>query len=132
MFPASRAGSASFFAMRRENRKMQNELAKMKAELAKERFSRDLDGMVSEGYAIPDSHRPRLIAELTAAKNPEVLLDAWRDLFARDPMGVRIDMSRASLPAGDIDTKQVSDLVREFAGKPEEFKKAINSRLKGR
>jgi hypothetical protein len=43
---------------------------------------------------------------------------------------VRIDMSRSSTGGGDIDAKEVASLVREFAGKPEEFKKAINSRIK--
>lgn len=130
MFPASRMGRPDLFAMRRENARMARELATMKAELAAERFSRELDAMEADGYRIPAERRPRLIADLASSNNPEDLIDTWRDLFARDPMGVRIDMSRASLPKGDIDSKQISDLVREFAGKPEEFTKAINSRIK--
>lgn len=132
MFPAARPGRVDTFALRSENARMTRELNAMKAEMQREKFSREIDIMEQEGYRIPAAHRPRLIAELSASADPVGTLEAWRDLFARDPMGVRIDMSRAALPAGDIDTKQVSDLVREFAGKPEEFKKAINSRLKGR
>lgn len=133
MFPASRPGKVDTFAIRRENARMTRELNSLKAEMQREKFSRELDIMEAEGYRVPAAHRPRLIAELSASADPVGTLEAWRDLFARDPMNVRIDMSRASLPAStDIDTKQVSDLVREFAGKPEEFKKAINSRLKGR
>lgn len=130
MFPASRLGRPDLFAMRRENARMARELAVMKAELAAEKFSRELDAMEQDGYRIPADRRPRLIAELAASRDPADLIDTWRDLFARDPMGVRIDMSRASFPKGDIDSTQISDLVREFAGKPEEFTKAINSRIK--
>lgn len=130
LFPASRRGSADVFAMRRENARMARELAAMRAELAAEKFSRELDAMEQDGYRIPAERRPRLIADLAASRDPADLIDTWRDLFARDPVGVRIDMSRASLPKTDIDTRQISDLVREFAGKPEEFKKAINSRIK--
>lgn len=129
VFPASRIGRPDVFALRNENRRMKRELDSIRAELNAEKFSRELDAMEAEGYRIPAERRPKLIAELSVARNPADLLDQWRDLFARDPMGVRIDMSRAALPKGDIDTKQVSDMVREFAGRPEEFKKAINSRL---
>jgi len=129
VFPASRLGRPDVFALRNENRRMKRELDAIRAELNAERFSRELDAMEAEGYRIPAERRPKLIAELSVARNPADLLDQWRDLFARDPMGVRIDMSRAALPKGDLDPKQVSDMVREFAGRPEEFKKAINTRL---
>ena len=129
MFSASRS-SREVFAMKRENSRMARELAQMKGELAAERFSRELDAMEADGYRIPAARRPRLIADLASSRNPEDLIDTWRDLFARDPMNVRIDMSRASLPQGDLDAAQVTALVREYAGKPDEFKKAINSRIK--
>lgn len=130
VFPASRPGRREMFAMRRENARMARELNAMKSELAAEKFSREIDMMEQEGYRVPAARRPRLIADLVASKDPEALLDSWRELFARDPMGVRIDMSRAALPAQDLDARQVSDLVREFAGKPEEYRKAINNRSK--
>jgi len=130
LFPASRRGHADVFAMRRENARMARELADMKARLNAERFSREIDAMEADGYRIPAARRPRLIADLLASTDPSDLIETWRDLFARDPMGVRIDMSRSSLPSGDIDGKQISDLVKEFAGKPAEFTKAINARIK--
>lgn len=127
----ARPGSADTFALRRENARMARELRELKGEIRREKFGRELDIMESEGYRIPASQRPRLIAELEASNDPAATLEGWRELFNRDPMGVRIDMSRATLPAGsDINAREVSDLVREFAGKPEEFKKAINSRIK--
>ena len=133
VFPASRISSRrDYFAMRRENQRMRKEMLAMRAELTAEKFSRELDAMEQDGYRIPADRRPRLIAELAASSDPESLIDSWRELFARDPLGQRIDMSRAAMPHGNIDSRQVSDLVREFAGKPEEFKKAINSRLKSR
>ena len=129
---AGRPGRADVFALKRENAKMARQLAEMKAEMAREKFSRELDAMEADGYRIPASHRPRLLGELSASRNPADLLEAWRDLFARDPMGVRIDMSRAAVPAGDIDAPTVSELVRQFAGKPEEYRKAINARKTGK
>lgn len=130
LFPASRAGRADLFAMRRENARMARELASIRAELSAEKFSRELDAMEADGYRIPAARRGRLIAELSASADPEDLIDTWRDLFARDPMGVRIDMSRASIPNANIDRDSVADLVKQYAGKPEEFTKAINSRIK--
>jgi hypothetical protein len=67
---------------------------------------------------------------LQASRNPVALLESWRDLFARDPIGTKIDMSRAALPRG-MDIGDVGSLVKQFAGKPEEFAKAINARMKG-
>jgi hypothetical protein len=98
--------------------------------MRREKFSREIDLMEHEGYRIPTAQRPRLIAELEASSDPVATVEGWRELFTRDPMGVRIDMSRSSTGGGDIDAKEVASLVREFAGKPEEFKKAINSRIK--
>jgi hypothetical protein len=132
MFPASRRGAADTFALRRENSKMARELHAIKSELSKERFSRELDLMEQDGYTIPSKMRPRLLAELSRATDPASTIEGWRELFAQNPMGVRIDMSRASMPQGDLDARQVSDLVREFAGKPEEFRKAVNSRINKR
>ena len=129
-FPASRASRFDRIAMHRENRKMARELAAMRAELAAEKFSRELDSMEADGYRIPAAVRPKLVAELVGSRDPSELIDTWRELFSRDPIGVRIDMGRASLPKSDLDQKQISDMVREFAGKPEEFTKAINSRIK--
>jgi hypothetical protein len=39
-------------------------------------------------------------------------------------------MSRASLPKGDLDARQISEMVREYAGRPADFSKALNSRIK--
>lgn len=129
---ASRRGKPDVFALRRENAKMARELGAIKAELKKAEFTREIDTLEAEGYRIPAAQRPRLIAELMTSGNPQETIDCWRELFARDPMGVRIDMSRAAAPSGDLDGSEISALVREFAGKPEEFKKAINTRLKKR
>jgi len=131
-FPASRRFSSrrDMFAMRRENKRMARELATMRAELHAEKFGREIDAMEQEGYRIPAERRPQLIAELIASRDPAELLDTWRDLFARDPIGQRIDMSRASLPKGDIDARQISEMVREYAGRPADFQKALNSRIK--
>ena len=127
----ARPGSADTFALRRENAKMKRELDSLKAEIRREKFGRELDIMESEGYRIPAAQRPRLVAELQASNDPAGTLEGWRELFTRDPMNVRIDMSRAALPSStDINKNEISSMVREFAGRPEEFAKAINSRIK--
>jgi hypothetical protein len=130
MFPAKRPGRVEVFAIRRENATLRRELNAMKAEMRREKFSREIDLMEHEGYRIPAAQRPRLIAQLEASSDPVATIEGWRELFTRDPMGVRIDMSRSSTGGGDLDAKEVASLVREFAGRPEEFKKAINSRTK--
>lgn len=130
LFPASRQGSVDVFAMRRENSRMQRELSQIRSDLAKAKFAREIDAMEQDGYRIPAARRGRLIAELSASRDPSDLIDTWRDLFARDPMNTRIDMSRSSLPQGDIDAKQIAELVREHAGNPTAFAKAVNSRNK--
>jgi len=131
MFPAGRPGKADVFAIRRENVTLRRELESIKAEMRREKFGREIDLMEHEGYRIPATMRPRLLAELESSRDPASTIEGWRELFQRDPMGVRIDMSRATTGASaDLDAKEVSALVREFAGKPEEFKKAINSRIK--
>lgn len=129
---AGRPGKPDVFALRRENAKMARELKSIKDELKKAEFTREIDTLEAEGYRIPASQRPRLIGELMASANAQETIDCWRELFARDPMGVRIDMSRAAAPSGDLNGAEVAALVREFAGKPAEFTKAINSRLKKR
>ena len=131
MFPAGRPGKADVFALRRENVTLRRELESIKSEMRREKFGREIDLMEHEGYRIPATMRPRLLAELEASRDPASTIEGWRELFQRDPMGVRIDMSRATTGGStEIDAKEISSLVREFAGKPEEFKKAINSRLK--
>ena len=131
MFPAGRPGKADVFAIRRENVTLRRELESIKSEMRREKFGREIDLMEHEGYRIPAAQRPRLLAELESSRDPASTIEGWRELFQRDPMGVRIDMSRATTGGStEIDAKEISSLVREFAGKPEEFKKAINSRIK--
>lgn len=128
VFPASRSGD--MIAMRRENSRMARELAEMKAQLKAERFGRELDSMEAEGYRIPAAKRPRLLAQLVTSDEPEALLESWRELFARDATGVRIDMSRATPGNQDLSKEELAALVRQHAGNPAEFAKAINARTK--
>jgi len=133
VFPASRFSRSEFYAMRRENTRMARELATIKAQLTAERFGREIDAMEAEGYRIPASRRPRLIAELVSSKDPDALIDSWRELFSRDATGVRIDMSRAAAAvsaAETVDPKEIAKLVKEHAGNPAAFAKAVNARIK--
>jgi len=123
------AGKGSY-ALRAELARTKARMARMEAELRREKFSREIDLLEQEGYRIPASQRDRLIAQLQGARTASEAVDmieSWRELFARDPIATKIDMSRAALPRGDVD---VADLVKEFAGRPGEFAKAINSRIK--
>lgn len=121
--------SKASYALRARMARIERENAQLKSEMQRERFSRELDVLEAEGYRIPSSQRDNLMAQLQAARDPVALLESWRDLFARDPIGTKIDMSRASLPR-TIDVPDVGALVKEFAGRPEEFAKAINSRAR--
>jgi hypothetical protein len=122
--------SRSTYALRSENARLKSRFARLEAELKREKFEREVEIMEQEGYRIPDSQRAALVGQLQASRNPVELLESWRDLFARDPIGTKIDMSRAALPRG-MDIGDVGSLVKQFAGKPEEFARAINSRMKG-
>lgn len=128
VFPASRHGD--MIAMRRENARMARELADIRAQLTAEKFGRELDLMESEGYRIPAAKRPALVAQLVASRDPEALIESWRELFSRDATGVRIDMNRASVGPQDISKDELAALVKQFAGNPAEFTKAINARTK--
>ena len=118
----------STYAIRSENARLKARMARLEAEIKREKFAREIDILEQEGYRIPESQRKALMAQLQAASDPVALLESWRDLFARDPIGTKIDMSRASLPKA-MSPGDVGDLVKQFAGKPEEFAKAINSRM---
>ena len=124
------ASRRSTYALRSENARLKSRFARLEAELKREKFEREVEIMEQEGYRIPDSQREALVGQLQASRNPVALLESWRDLFARDPIGTKIDMSRAALPRG-MDIGDVGSLVKQFAGKPEEFARAINSRMKG-
>jgi len=124
------ASRRSTYALRSENARLKSRFARLEAELKREKFEREVEIMEQEGYRIPDSQREALVGQLQASRNPVALLESWRDLFARDPIGTKIDMSRAALPRG-MDIGDVGSLVKQFAGKPEEFAKAINARMKG-
>jgi len=117
------------YSLRSENARLKARFARLESEMKREKFSREIDQMAAEGYRIPEAQRDNLIAQLDAARDPVSLLESWRELFSRDPIGTKIDMGRAALPKS-AETVDVASLVREFAGKPSEFTKAINSRIK--
>jgi hypothetical protein len=123
--------SRSTYALRSENARLKARMGRLEAEVKRERFSREIEIMEQEGYRIPEGQRPALLAQLAAAKDPVALLESWRELFSRDPIGAKIDMSRAAMPKA-MAVGDVGDLVKQFAGKPDEFAKAINSRINKR
>jgi hypothetical protein len=123
---ASRKAS---YSLRAENARLKARMGRLEAEIKREKFAREIDLMEQDGYRIPESQRAGLIAALQTSSDPVAMLESWRELFARDPIGTKIDMSRAALPKS-VQVADVGDLVKQFAGKPEEFAKAINSRLK--
>jgi hypothetical protein len=123
--------SRSTYALRSENARLKARMSRLEAEVKRERFSREIEIMEQEGYRIPEGQRPALLAQLASAKDPVALLESWRELFSRDPIGAKIDMSRAAMPKA-MAVGDVGDLVKQFAGKPDEFAKAINSRINKR
>jgi hypothetical protein len=115
-----------------ENTRLKAKFARFERELRVERFTRAVEDLRQDGYNIRDEQVPGLVQQLERSDDPVSLIESWRDLFSRDPIGRRIDMSRAALPAGDIGMDDVSRLVREHAGKPESFAAAVNARLGAR
>lgn len=108
----------------REKAKFEKRIAALEGALAKERFSRDLDAMESEGYAIAAS-RDEMLEELVSSGDPTRKIQFWRDNFRRDPIGVRVDVKPASglkRPVESVDRETVTKLVAEADGDPEKFK----------
>lgn len=108
----------------REKAKFEKRIAALEGALAKERFSRDLDAMESEGYAVAAS-RDEMLEELVSSGDPARKIQFWRDNFRRDPIGVRVDVKPASglkRPVESVDRETVAKLVAEAAGDPEKFK----------
>jgi biotin operon repressor len=119
----------STYSLRSENARLKSRMERLEAEIRREKFSREIDILEQDGYRIPESQRDNLMTQLQASRDPVALLESWRSLFSRDPIGAKIDMSRAAMPK-TVSGGDISSLVKEFAGKPEEFAKAINSRIK--
>lgn len=123
--------SKTFFA--REKAKFERRIAALERDLAKERFSRDLDAMENEGFAVACC-RDEMLDELVAAKNPERKLAFWRENFRRDPVNVRINQSpRSGLsPAPvEITRETVAKLVAQADGDPEKFKTLMSKAKAG-
>jgi hypothetical protein len=109
----------------REKVRFERRIAALEQELAKERFSREIDSMEGEGYAV-SCCREEMIAELVDSKDPNRKLAFWRENFRRDPVNVRVGMqARSGLktePAGSLDRTVISKLVAEAAGDADKFK----------
>lgn len=111
----------------REKVKFERRIAALEQELAKERFSREIDAMEAEGYSV-SCCRDEMIAELIDSKDSGRKLAFWRENFRRDPVGVRVGggvQARSGLrpeASGNLDRNIVNKLVAEAAGDPEKFK----------
>ena len=112
-----------------ENARLKSKFARFERELRVERFARAIAEMQQDGYQIGEDQVSGLVAQLERSDDAAGLIDSWRELFSQNPLGRRIDMSRAAMPRGDISMTDVSSLVREHAGKPEAFAAAVNARL---
>jgi hypothetical protein len=116
------AGDKIEFARMKE--KFEKRIAALETELAKERFSRELDSMASEGYSV-DCCREEMIAELVDSRDPQRKIAFWRENFRRDPINTRVAAAPRSgakpAPSG-VDREIVAKLVAEAAGDPEKFK----------
>lgn len=118
----SKSGDKIEFARMKE--KFEKRIAALETELAKERFSRELDSMAADGFAV-DCCRDEMIEELVSSSNPQRKIAFWRENFRRDPINTRIAAAPRSgvKPAqSGIDRETVAKLVAEAAGDPEKFK----------
>lgn len=112
-------------AFAREKSKFEKRIAALEQDLAKERFSRELDLMESDGYAVAGC-RDEMVSELVSAADPARKIAFWRENFRRDPVGVRVaagEKPRSGLKqTNTVDRNTVEKLVAEAAGDPEKFK----------
>lgn len=118
----SKSGDKLEFARMKE--KFEKRIAALETELAKERFSRELDSMAADGFAV-DCCRDEMIEELVSSSNPQRKIAFWRENFRRDPINTRIAAAPRSgvKPAqSGIDRETVAKLVAEAAGDPDKFK----------
>lgn len=118
----SKSGDKLEFARMKE--KFEKRIAALETELAKERFSRELDSMAADGFAV-DCCRDEMIEELVSSSNPQRKIAFWRENFRRDPINTRIAAAPRSgvKPAqSGIDRETVAKLVAEAAGDSEKFK----------
>lgn len=118
----SKSGDKIEFSRMKE--KFEKRIAALETELAKERFSRELDSMAADGFAV-DCCRDEMIEELVSSSNPQRKIAFWRENFRRDPINTRIAAAPRSgvKPAqSGIDRETVAKLVAEAAGDSEKFK----------
>ena len=118
----SKSGDKLEFARMKE--KFEKRIAALETELAKERFSRELDSMAADGFAV-DCCRDEMIEELVSSSNPQRKIAFWRENFRRDPINTRIAAAPRSgvKPAqSGIDRETVAKLVAEAAGDSDKFK----------
>jgi len=119
----SKSGDKTEFARMKE--KFERRIAALETDLAKERFSRELDSMAADGFAV-DCCRDEMIEELVSSSNPQRKIAFWRENFRRDPVGVRVAATPRSGAKPDmsstLDRDTVAKLVAEAAGDAEKFK----------
>lgn len=138
---ARRGGGKDTFALRLENSRlkaqhdrMAREIRVVKAEMKRDRFDREIDVLVNEGYRISDEQRPKLMSQLQRSDDPVALIESWRDLFSRDPIGTGPinGMQHATTPGNGkvLSPAETAELVKQFAGKPmAEYTKEVNRRM---
>jgi uncharacterized coiled-coil protein SlyX len=119
----SKSGDKTEFARMKE--KFERRIAALETDLAKERFSRELDSMAADGFAV-DCCRDEMIEELVSSSNPQRKIAFWRENFRRDPVGVRVAATPRSGAKPDmsstLDRDTVAKLVAEAAGDADKFK----------
>lgn len=110
----------------REKAKFEKRIAALETQLAREKFSREIDAMAGEGFAV-DSCRDEMLDELASSVDPDRKLKFWRENFRRDPVNVRVAAGAAPRSGvkpdqGAVNRETVAKFVAEAAGDPEKFK----------
>jgi hypothetical protein len=110
----------------REKAKFEKRIAALETQLAKERFSREIDAMEAEGFAV-DASRDEMIDELASCSDPARKISFWRENFRRDPVNVRVasgekPRSGAKHGGSDITKEMVAKFVAEADGDVNKFK----------
>ena len=92
--------------LERENRDLNRRLTDqddrleaVESELKRERFGRQIDEMVSEGYTINDPDE--ILERIAAAEDPDKEIAHYRKILQRVPIGQRIDQKHLRLAQGN-------------------------------
>jgi len=110
-------GRKDLFAQIRRLQRDRDELGKivedLSTDLAKERFSREIDAMAAEGYAVGE-YRAAMVSELVESKNPRAKVAFWKATMRKNPVNKYVDQ-QAVVAGSTLPSASALDAARARA-----------------